>query len=280
MDRRPPPRRGPRPGAAGPAGVPGRRIGGRADRAGLARCSTSTWGATCWPAAWARLPRRLAFRPDEVAALLDARGLAGRPDDIAASSGGWAAGIVFDAIRGGPAQAGGGADDPFFAYLGSEVLDALPPDLRDAVLRSALLEVVTPARLATLLGVPSADEAFTAICRHHLPGTVDAEGLRYHPRFREFLLAELRRGEAGDLRALRARYGRALLAEDEAGGGRRRAPGRRRARRGRGRGGGRGTVALMRRADWDKVLRSCVTLGEPTLARRHDACAASRSAAS
>ena len=211
----------------------------------------------------------LAFRPDEVAALLDARGLPGRPDEIAASSGGWAAGIVFDAIRGGPAQAAGGADDPFFAYLGSEVLDALPPDLRAAVLRSALLEVVTPARLATLLGVPSADEAFTAICRHHLPGTVDAEGLRYHPRFREFLLAELRRGEAGDLRALRARYGRALLAEhqpEEAAD----------ALLAAGELGEAEDVvltassALMRRADWDKVLRWCDALGEATLARRHD----------
>ena len=26
----------------------------------------------------------------------------------------------------------------------------------------------------------------------------------------------------------------------------------------------------MRRADWDKVLGWCATLGEPTLARRHD----------
>jgi ATP/maltotriose-dependent transcriptional regulator MalT len=94
------------------------------------------------------------------------------------------------------------------------VLDALPGDLRDAVLRSALLDVVTPARLATLLRIPSAEDLFTAICRHHLPGTVDTEGLRYHPRFREFLLAELRRGEADDLRTLRVRYGRALRAED------------------------------------------------------------------
>src|SRR4029079_1117629 len=99
-------------------------------------------------------------------------------------------------------------------------------DLRGPVLRSALLDVVTPGRLATLLGVPSADETFTAICRHHLPGTVDAEGLRYHPRFREFLLAELRRGGADDLRALRVRYGRALLAEGRGEGGGHARPGR------------------------------------------------------
>ncbi|MGE0027101.1 MAG: BTAD domain-containing putative transcriptional regulator [Thermoleophilia bacterium] len=211
----------------------------------------------------------LAFRPDEVAALLDARGLPGSAEEIAAASGGWAAGIVFDALRGGPAEAAGGADDPFFAYLGSEVLDALPSDLRDAVLRSALLDVVTPSRLATLLGVASADEAFSAICRHHLPGTVDAEGLRYHPRFREFLLAELRRGEAGDLHALRARYGRALLAEDqpeEAAGALLAAGELREAEDVVVAAAG----ALMRRADWDKVLRWCDALGEATLSRRHD----------
>jgi ATP/maltotriose-dependent transcriptional regulator MalT len=210
----------------------------------------------------------LAFHADEVAALLEARGLAGDPEEVAASSGGWAAGIVFDAIRGGPAQAAGG-EDPFFAYLGSEVLDALPADLRDAVLRSALLDVVTAPRLATLLGVSSADATFTAICRHHLPGHVDAEGLRYHPRFREFLLAELRRGAADDVAELRARYGRALLEEghpEEAAD----------ALLDAGEHGEAQDVVmaaapvLMRRADWDKVLRWCEALGEAALARRHD----------
>lgn len=94
-----------------------------------------------------RVSRRL-LHVDLGRDLLDARGLPGSADEIAAASGGWAAGIVFDALRGGPAQAAGGADDPFFAYLGSEVLDALRPDPRDAVLRSALLDVATPARLA------------------------------------------------------------------------------------------------------------------------------------
>lgn len=212
----------------------------------------------------------LAFRPDEVAELLEARGLAASPDEVASASGGWAAGIVFDAIRGGPPEGGGPVvDDPFFAYLGSEVLDALPPGLRDTVLRSALLDVVDERRLATLSGGGSADATYAEICRHHLPSTIDSEGLRYHPRFREFLLAVLRREQPEDLRILRTRYGRALRADghpeeaadaliaagelaeaedvvaDAAG-------------------------ALMRRGDWDKVLRWCAALGDGALARRGD----------
>ncbi len=212
----------------------------------------------------------LAFLPDEITALLAARGLSARASDIATSSGGWAAGIVFDAMRGGPAEgAATGAEDPFFAYLGSEVLDALAPALRLTVLRSALLDVVDERRLATLLGVESADADFTEICRHHLPGTIDADGLRYHPRFREFLLVVLRREGVEDLRMLRGRYGRALLAEGhtEEAADTLLAAGERAAAE--------DAVAqaagiLMRRGDWEKVLRWCAGLGEGALARRSD----------
>lgn len=211
----------------------------------------------------------LAFRPDEVAALLDARGLAQPPAGIAAS-GGWAAGIVFDALRGGPAaEAGPAADDPFFAYLGSEVLGALPPGLRARVLSSALLDVVDPRRLATLLGVESADAEYAEICRHHLPGTVSEEGLRYHPRFREFLLTVLAREHPEDLRTVRARYARALLADGHA----------EEAADALIAAGELGEAqdvvaaaagSVMRRGDWDKALAWCAALGEDALAARGD----------
>lgn len=208
----------------------------------------------------------LAFRVDEIAALLEARGLSGSAEQIEATSGGWAAGIVFDALRGGPA-AGPPSEDPFFAYLGSEVLDALPDRLREAVVRSALLDIVSPPRLAALLGTPSADEVYAEICRHHLPGTIEPDGLRYHPRFREFLLARLRREPPEDLAVLTARYARALLAD------------------GQGEEAADHLIAagelaeaasvveaaaptLMGRGDWDKVLTWCAALGEEMLSRR------------
>lgn len=208
----------------------------------------------------------LAFRPDEIAALLDARALGGRAAEVAASSGGWAAGIVFEALRGGAGAGDPAAEDPFFSYLGSEVLDGLPPGLRERVLGSALLDVVDARRLGSLAGEGPADALFAEICRQHLPGTLGEDGLRYHPRFREFLLSVLARERPGELRELRARYGRALLADGHpeeavdallAGGARAEAeellP----------------TAAplLMRRGDWDKALAWCAELGEEALAR-------------
>ncbi len=137
--------------------------------------------------------RELAFTPDEIRAVLDLHDAASRLDEIAERSGGWAAGIVFDALRDpDEGAARGPRDDPFFEYLGAEVLAPLPPDLRRTVVRSALLEIVEPAALGALLGTGSGDAALRAIGRHHLPAAAEPEGLRYHPRFREFLLSLLR----------------------------------------------------------------------------------------
>ena len=136
----------------------------------------------------------LAFTDDEVGALLDAHDVAAEPSQVARSSGGWAAGIVFDALRGGrPASP---ADDPFFEYLGAEVLRPLTPEVRDAVVRSSVLEIVEPRGLARILDVPSAEAAYREIRRQQLPATIEPEGLRYHPRFREFLLSLLDRDPA------------------------------------------------------------------------------------
>jgi ATP/maltotriose-dependent transcriptional regulator MalT len=156
----------------------------------------------------------LAFTSEEVGALLEAHDVDAEPAEVADASGGWAAGIVFDAVRGRRA-AQGAADDPFFEYLGAEVLAPVAPDVRTAVIRSAVLEIVEPHALATLLDVPSADALYLEIRRHHLPATIEPEGLRYHPRFREFLLSLLDRDPAAK-RALRARDARRLRDEGQA----------------------------------------------------------------
>jgi len=213
--------------------------------------------------------RKLSFREDEVAELLAARGVPGDPQAVTAISRGWAAGIVFDALRGraGPETAGDPATDPFFQYLGSEVIDGLPADLREAVLRSAPLELVTPGRLATLLGLGDGDDVFARICREHLPGTREPDGLRYHPRFREYLLDRLQRRRPEDVADLMGRCGRALaadgLVEDAAdcliaaGDAEAAADAVEAA-----------ASALMRRGDWDKLLAWCTAVGEPVIARR------------
>ncbi|MGE0248168.1 MAG: BTAD domain-containing putative transcriptional regulator [Thermoleophilia bacterium] len=212
----------------------------------------------------------LAFRVDEVEALLRAHGLDVDARAVAESSGGWAAGIVFDALRGSPstaAQALPAGEDPFFAYLGQEVVDALPADLRDAVVASGLLDMVTAPRLAALLGAVAADDVLERMRRQHLPGTVEPEGLRYHPRFREYLVERLRRERPGELARLTARYARILRAEGDeeeaadhliAAGELGEAEAVVEAAAG----------AVMRRGDWDKTLGWCAALGEERIAAR------------
>jgi len=208
----------------------------------------------------------LAFTRDEVGALLEAHDVDAEPAEVADASGGWAAGIVFDAVRGRRATPAAAADDPFFAYLGAEVLAPLPPDVRRAVIGSAALEIVEPHGLATLLDVPSGDALYLEIRRQHLPATIEPEGMRYHPRFREFLLSLLDRDPAAkrtllvrDARRLRdeghveeaadrlleaGAYAEAAACVEAAGG------------------------ALVARGDWEKADRWCARLGEGLLSRR------------
>ncbi len=209
--------------------------------------------------------RELAFTEDEVGELLEARGVEASAAEVTASSGGWAAGIVFDALN-GARDTGGGADDPFFDYLGAEVLAALPPDLRRSVVRSAVLHTVDPRGLAALLDIPSGDALYGAIRRQQLPATLEPEGLRYHPRFREFLLSLLREDPA-EMRLLLARHARRLRADghaeeaadhliaagliDEAADAVAEVG-----------------VRLLLRGDWEKVLVWCDALGEEAIAHR------------
>lgn len=210
----------------------------------------------------------LSFRVDEIAELLLRRGLSANPEEIEASSRGWAAGIVFEALRESqPDPSRLASEDPFFEYLGSEVVGALPPGLREVVLRSALLEVVTAGRLRTLLDLDSADEVFDEICRQHLPGTLGPDGLRYNPRFREFLVSQLGHREPERMRALMARLAWTLLDEGHA----------EEAADYLLAAGARGDAeavvetaapTITARGDWEKALAWCTALGEDALSRR------------
>lgn len=211
--------------------------------------------------------RALAFRAGEVSDLLAAHGLPGVAEEIQASSAGWAAGIVFEAMRAErPDSAVAAPEDPFFAYLGSEVLSALPGDLRHTVLRSALLDVVSAEGIEALLAIPSARTMVEAIAAHQLPAVREPEGLRYHPRFREFLLSVLGREHPDEMRVLTARHARTLLADGhaeeaadallEAGEVDEAATVIESA-----------AIALLQRGDWDKVLSWCAALDEGRLAR-------------
>ncbi len=208
----------------------------------------------------------LAFTSDEVGALLEAHDVDAEPEAVADASGGWAAGIVFDAVRGRRAAPGTAADDPFFEYLGAEVLAPIAPDVRAAVVRSAVLEIVEPHGLATLLDVPSADALYLEIRRQHLPATIEPEGLRYHPRFREFLLSLLDRDPAAR-RTLLVRDARRLEEEGqvEEAADRFLAAGACEEAAACVEAAGPGLIV---RGDWDKADRWCALLGEDLLSRR------------
>ena len=209
----------------------------------------------------------LAFTTDEIADLLAARGVAAAPDEVAASSGGWAAGIVFEALRPRPSAGEPLAEDPFFAYLGAEVLDALPPALRRNVIRSALLHTVNTSGLESLLDIPSAEALYGEIRRNHLPATLEPEGLRYHPRFREFLLSLLRGEDPEEMRTLLGRHARRLWSEGQV----EEAADHLLAAGELGEAQEAVEAAgddILLRGDWDKVLGWCATLGEDALVRR------------
>jgi DNA-binding SARP family transcriptional activator len=212
----------------------------------------------------------LSFSLEETAALISARGTAADPAAVHRATGGWAAGVAFEGLGdeevSRSALAAGG-EDPLFSYLGAEILDTLPARLRGVVLRSGVLDLVTEDRLRRLLAGSGAPALFEAICSLQLPAVRDAEGLRYNPRFREFLLHRLGREAPGELADLRARFGRILVAEGflEEGVD---------ALIGAGRPDEAETLAeraveiLMRRGDWDKVLDWTAAL-DAEAGRRH-----------
>lgn len=210
----------------------------------------------------------LAFTPDETAQLLELRGIPLDPQALHHATGGWAAGLVFDSLAKSterPVLPPG--EDPLFAYLGAEIFEGLADPLRGALLRTSVLDVVTPARVVQLLDDAAGEGIFDELSRQHLPATAEIGSLRYHPRFREFLLHRLRAESPDEVPELTARFGRMLAADGyleeavdallAAGQTEEAEPLV-----------GAATGLLMSRGDWDKVIGWSEALGETTLRKR------------
>ena len=209
----------------------------------------------------------LAFSVDETEALLLARDVDVDPRAVHGATGGWAAGIVFEALRRpGSPSAFPTAEGPLFSYLGEEILHELTPRLRRALLRTAVLDTVTEERLARLPH-EQPPVVLEELARLHLPAATGPQGLRHHPQFREFLEYRLRRELPGEVGTLLESYGR-ILAEDgfleeavdvllESG---RHAEAEELAQA--------SVKALRRRGDWSKILGWTDALGEEVLRRR------------
>ena len=212
--------------------------------------------------------RDLAFTVEETATLLSARGVDRDPVVAHSATGGWAAALVFDALpQEGDAAVLPPGEDLLFAYMAAEILDRLPRHLRSTLPRTAVLDVMTPTRLVALLDDSRAGGLFDEISRLHLPVTAEADSLRYHSRFRAFLLHRLRSEHPEEVSELTARFARVMAAEghpEEAvdallAAGR---PSEAEAL------AERAVEQLMRRGDWEKALAWSVALGEDAHRRR------------
>jgi ATP/maltotriose-dependent transcriptional regulator MalT/DNA-binding SARP family transcriptional activator len=137
-------------------------------------------------------------------------------DDVMTATGGWVAGVLFEAWRSAAHVAGtGGEADPLHGYLASEILAKLTDDERELLILGSLLGEITASR-ATALGIADAGNLLVSLRAKHLPvtwSTGATYAMRCHPRFREYLATLLLRRGADELSRVRIAHGRLLMAE-------------------------------------------------------------------
>jgi LuxR family transcriptional regulator, maltose regulon positive regulatory protein len=162
----------------------------------------------------------LAFQPEELQALLaQNRGLHISDDEAARlirESEGWITGLQFSET--GILQKGvkhsvleGGTD--LFDYLGQQVLDQQPPELREFVLRTSFMEEFDAALCEAVLGQFYAEPQdwqkwVKAIARNNLfalPVGEDGRWLRYHHLFRDFIREQFQRERMPEVAATLSR---------------------------------------------------------------------------
>ncbi len=143
----------------------------------------------------------LRFAEEEIAALVATSGGAADASQLLARTGGWAAGLrlALNAAKSGqgsPSMAARTMDRHMFDFLASEVLDEMPPELREFLLRCSVLPRLTVARCAAVSGNPRAAQLLDEIERRGLFVSV-VEGpdpaLTLHDLFRDCLDERLRR---------------------------------------------------------------------------------------
>lgn len=159
---------------------------------------------------------QLAFDDAEAARALALHGISvGDPRRVVEATGGWVAGVLFEAWRSRDHVGGsGGEADPLAGYLAAEILDGLSADEREFLICTSLLAEVDAAG-AQALGIEGAADLLARLRRCHLPVTwrADANALRCHPRLREYLRSLLDRRPASRTLELRRRHALALTAQ-------------------------------------------------------------------
>lgn len=150
----------------------------------------------------------LRFNESEVGALLDlnAGSACTSPRELLDRTDGWAAGLRLSlATRPGTARASVPTQRHLFDYLATEVLAGLPDELREFLLRCAVLPELTVARCAHVAETPHAARLLEDIERRGLFASVmeaDEFTLRLHDLFRDFLEDRLQRDFPDELSRL------------------------------------------------------------------------------
>jgi len=166
----------------------------------------------------------LAFHPDEIQALLAQNNNLRISDDDARQmiekTEGWITGLQFTgsgALSGALIKSASNTGVGLSDFLGQQVLDRQPPDLRDFLLRTAMLEEfdasLCQAVLAPLYAEPQNWQSFiNAIVQNILfvlPVGADGKWLRYHHLFRDFLRTRFEQERPEEIKPILSRMGRA-----------------------------------------------------------------------
>ncbi len=158
----------------------------------------------------------LACTAHEVDAYLDALGLVVGPakrDALLRETEGWMAGPRLAALiadRDGDLNVDAIGADPIVAdYLRDEVLDRLPPRVRQFLWRTSIAERVTAGFAGWLTGDPGAAHILDSLERDNSFVVRDREGwYRFHPFLRQVLLGELHREMSAEVPVLFSRAAR------------------------------------------------------------------------
>ena len=160
-------------------------------------------------------PAELSLSREEAAGLLRAADVAPSEDELAElyrRTGGWPAGLYLAALAiraGGPLGTEfSDGDRPVGEYLKSEYLSRISPREREFLIRTAVLDRICGPLCEAVLGQPGAGAALADLAGSNLllvPLDRLGRWYRYHPLFRDMLLAELDRAEPGMASVLRRR---------------------------------------------------------------------------
>ncbi len=145
---------------------------------------------------------QLRFSLEEIAALFRAlTGMALSPEEqgtLSASTEGWAASLVMAAYAsqgGSLAQGLGEGRTLFFEYLAQEVFDQQPEEVREFLLRTALMPTLDVSVCREELGIVGIDEMVAGLLRSNMlltRASAEATEYYYHPTLQAFLKEKAR----------------------------------------------------------------------------------------